>query len=176
MSATETTQDRLAGTWKFAAVHSTASFSVKYLVASFRGTFENFDATLVDGVLTGKVEVASVNVKDPNLIGHLQAPDFFDAERYPEITFRSTSIDISGDDAEIDGELTVKGVTKPVHASGAVNGPAEDFAGQTRLGFTLETTIDRSAFGVSWNAPLPKGGFALSNDVKLIIELEFIKA
>jgi polyisoprenoid-binding protein YceI len=173
---TETLQDRLAGTWNFAATHSTASFSVKYLVAAFRGTFETFDATLADGVITGKVDVASVNVKDPNLAGHLQAPDFFDAERFPEISFRSTTIDLTEDAAEIDGELTVKGVTKPVHASGTVNGPTEDFMGNTRLGFTLETTIDRSEFGVSWNAPLPKGGFALSNDVKLIIELEFIKA
>ncbi len=176
MSTTAIAQDRLAGTWKFVPVHSTASFSVKYLVASFRGTFEAFDATLSGGVLTGRVEVASVSVKDPNLAGHLQSPDFFDAERHPEITFRSTSIDLSGDTAAIDGELTVKGVTKPVHATGTVNGPTEDFAGNTRLGFTLETTIDRSAFGVSWNAPLPKGGFALSNDVDLVIELEFTRA
>lgn len=176
MSTTETAQDRLAGTWNFAATHSTAGFSVKYLVAAFRGTFEKFDGTLVDGVITGKVDVTSVNVKDPNLAGHLQAPDFFDAERFPEITFRSTTIDISGDAAEVEGELTVKGVTKPVHATGTVNGPTEDFMGNTRLGFTLETTIDRSGFGVSWNAPLPKGGLALANDVKLIIELEFSRA
>jgi polyisoprenoid-binding protein YceI len=176
MSTTDTAQERLAGTWSFAATHSTASFSVKYLVAAFRGTFETFDATLVDGVITGKVDVASVNVKDPNLAGHLQAPDFFDAERFPEITFRSTSIELTGDDAEVEGELTVKGVTKPVHATGAVNGPTEDFMGNTRLGFTLETTIDRTEFGVDWNADLPKGGKALSNNVTLAVELEFHKA
>lgn len=173
---TEIAQDRLAGTWNFAAVHSSASFSVKYLVAAFRGGFEQFDASFDGDVLTGTVKVASVTVKDPNLIGHLQAPDFFDAEQYPEITFRSTSIELDGDQAEIDGELTVKGISKPVHASGSVNGPTEDFLGNTRLGFTLETTIDRSAFGISWNAPLPKGGFALSNDVKLVVELEFHRA
>lgn len=173
---TEIAQDRLAGTWNFAAIHSTANFSVKYLVASFRGSFEQFDASLEGDVLTGTVKVDSVTVKDPNFIGHLQSPDFFDAEQFPEITFRSTSIELDGDLAEVDGELTVKGITKPVHASGSVSGPTEDFLGTTRLGFTLETTIDRSAFGVSWNAPLPKGGFALSNDVKLIVELEFNRA
>lgn len=171
----DTVQARLAGTWKFIPVHSSADFSVKYLVAKFRGRFEELDASLKDGVLTGAVKVASVSVKDANLIGHLQAPDFFDAERYPEITFTSTILDIDGDTLELEGELTLKGVTKPVHATGTVNGPTEDFAGNTRLGFTLETTIDRTQFGVDWNAELPKGGRALSDEVALVVELEFVK-
>lgn len=168
-------QDRLAGTWNFAAVHSSADFSVKYLVARFRGGFEELDASLEDGVLHGAVKVASVSAKDPNLAAHLQAPDFFDAEQYPEITFESRVLDIEGDELELDGELTLKGVTKPVHATGTVEGPVEDFMGNTRLGFTLETIIDRTDFGVSWNADLPKGGRALSDEVTLVVELEFNK-
>ena len=83
---------------------------------------------------------------------------------------------IDEDTLELDGVLTLKGVTKPVHATGTINGPTDDFAGNTRLGFTLETTIDRTEFGVDWNADLPKGGRALSNEVNLVVELEFIKA
>jgi polyisoprenoid-binding protein YceI len=173
--STSTIQDRLAGNWQFAAVHSSADFSVKYLVAKFRGSFEELDAKLQDGVLTGSAKVASINVKDPNLIGHLQAPDFFDAENHPEITFKSTILDIEDDTLKLDGELTIKGQTKPVHATGTVEGPTEDFMGNTRLGFTLETKINRADFGVSWNADLPKGGKALSDEVTLTVELEFHK-
>lgn len=173
---TQTAQDRLAGTWTFNPVHSSADFSVKYLVAKFRGGFSELDAGFADGVLTGAVKVASVTVKDPNLAGHLQGPDFFDAEQHPEISFRSQVLDLDGDTLALDGELTVKGVTKPVHATGTVNGPTEDFMGNTRIGFTLETTINRTEFGVSWNADLPKGGRALSDDVVLVVELEFNRA
>jgi polyisoprenoid-binding protein YceI len=174
MSAT-TEQDRLAGSWQFNPIHSSADFSVKYLVAKFRGTFEELDASLVDGVLSGSAKVASINVKQENLIGHLLAPDFFDAEQYPEISFKSTSIAADGDAVTLDGELTLRGVTKPLRATGTLEGPTEDFMGNTRLGFTLETTINRTEFGVSWNADLPKGGKALADEVTLTVELEFAK-
>lgn len=170
-----TVDERLAGQWQFNAVHSSADFSIKYLVAKFRGRFEELEASLNDSVLTGSVKVGSVNVKDPNLIGHLQSPDFFDAEQHPEITFASKILEIDGDNLTLDGELTLKGITKPVQATGTVNGPTEDFMGNTRLGFTLQTTINRTDFGVTWNAELPKGGKALSEEVTLIIELEFNK-
>lgn len=175
MSLAPAAQERLAGTWNFARVHSSADFAVKYLVAKFRGSFEELDATLQDGVLRGTAQVASIKVKDPNLAGHLMAPDFFDAEQFPTITFESRVLDISGDTLELDGELTLKGVTKPVHATGTVNGPTDDFMDKTRLGFTLETVINRTDFGVDWNADLPKGGRALSDDVTLSVELEFIQ-
>ena len=173
--ATDVTQERLAGTWNFVPVHSAATFSVKYLVAKFRGSFGELDASLEDGVLTGSVKVSSISVKDPNLVGHLQAPDFFDAEQYPELTFRSSDIEIDGDRVELDGELTIKGNTRPVKATGTIEGPTEDFMGNTRLGFTLQTTIDRTEFGLNWNADLPKGGKALADDVTLTVELEFHK-
>lgn len=170
-----TAQDRVAGDWQFAAVHSSADFSVKYLVAAFRGRFEELTATLKDGVLTGTAKVASIAIKDENLVGHLMAPDFFDAEQFPEITFTSTILDIQGDELTLDGELTMKGVTRPVHATGTIEGPTEDFMGNTRLGFAVQTTIDRTDFGVNWNADLPKGGKALSDEVTLTVELEFHK-
>lgn len=174
--ATDVSQDRLSGSWTFARTHSSASFAVKYLVAGFRGEFGELEAQLVDGQLSGSVKVDTINVKDENLAAHLQAPDFFDAEQHPTISFRSKALTIDGDRVDLDGELTLKGITKPIHATGTVNGPTEDFMGHTRLGFTLETTVDRTDFGVSWNAELPKGGKALSDDVTLIVELEFFKA
>lgn len=176
MSTTTTVQDRLAGAWNFAAVHSSADFAVRYVVSTFRGSIEDLNATLEDGVLTGSAKVASIKVKDDNLTGHLMTPDFFDAEQYPEISFRSTSIDGDGDEITLEGELTLKGVTKPITATGTLEGPAQDFMGNTRLGFTLETTIDRTDYGVNWNAELPSGGKALQDDVTLHIELEFHQA
>ena len=174
MSVT-TTQDRLAGSWQFAPVHSSVEFSVKYLVAKFRGSFAEVQASLADGTLTGSAKVASVSVKDPKLAGHLSTPDFFDAEQYPEVSFTAQTLEIDGDSVSLDGELTLKGVTKPIHATGTIEGPTDDFMGNTRLGLTLATTIDRTEFGVSWNADLPKGGKALSDEVALTVELEFHK-
>jgi len=171
--STQTIDERLAGTWAFTPVHSSAGFSVKYLVATFSGRFEELDAELTDGRLQGAVDVASVKVKDENLAAHLQSPDFFDAADHPRIEFASDELSIDGEDVVLDGELTIKGTTKPVRATGSVNGPTEDFAGNTRLGFVLETTVDRTEFGVDWNADLPKGGRALSSEVKLTVELEF---
>jgi polyisoprenoid-binding protein YceI len=176
MSATSTTQDRLAGSWNFAAAHSSADFAVKYVVSTFRGSVEDLSASLENGVLSGSAKVSSVKVKDDNLTGHLMAPDFFDAEQFSEITFRSTSIEGEGDQVTVNGELTLKGVTKPITATGTLEGPAQDFMGNTRLGFTLETTIDRTDYGVSWNAELPSGGKALSDEVTLHVELEFHQA
>jgi polyisoprenoid-binding protein YceI len=175
--ATDIAQDRFAGTWNFNPVHSSADFSVKYLVATFRGRFEDVQATFTDGQLTGAVKTTSIVVKDENLAAHLQTPDFFDAENHPDLTFASKELRIDGEELTLVGDLTIKGITKPVTATGTVVGPAQHPAGHEALGFTLETTIDRTAYGVSWNAPLPKGGgLALSNDVKLVVELEFIKA
>lgn len=167
--------DRLAGSWNLNPVHSTASFSLRYMVATFRGSFSEIDADLDGDVLSGSVNVASVKVKDANLTAHLQSPDFLDAEQFPTIMFRSDPLRIDGDEVNIDGELTLKGITKRLHATGTVVGPAVDPQGRTRLGFSVETTINRSDYGVSFNLPLPSGGMALADDVTLTIELEFSK-
>jgi polyisoprenoid-binding protein YceI len=147
------------------------------VVANFRGSFDTFAVTLDEAGLRGTVDVASVSVSEPNLNGHLLAPDFFDAERNPQLSFRSTAIDVSDGELDIDGELTIKGVTNAVKIKGTVNGPVtHPFDGSSRLGIELETVIDRTVFGLDWNAPLPTGGFAVGNDVKLLAELELVQS
>lgn len=164
---------QLQGTYVLDPIHSSASFAVKHMIVStFRGRFETFDATLVDGRLTGTVDVGSIVVKDENLAAHLQSPEFFDAERHPELRFVSSEIRPDGDEVVVDGELTIKGITKAVEARGTIEGPAVTFGDVNKIGLSLEAIIDRTEFGLDWNAPLPKGGFALANDVKLIVELE----
>ncbi len=177
MSVAEKTEQLIpAGTWQSDPIHSSVGFAVKHhVVATFRGKFTGFEATLVGGEepqLTGVVQASSIVVEDENLYGHLQSPDFFDVERFPELRFESSAIRRAGDTFVADAELTVKGVTRPVTVTGTIAGPITDPYGGERLGLTLETTIDRSAFGIEWNAPLPGGGLAVSNDVALLAELE----
>jgi polyisoprenoid-binding protein YceI len=183
MSApTAVTETQLpVGTWQLDPVHSSASFAVKHMVvATFRGHFDRFDVTLnVDddghARLDGTVDVSSIVVKDENLQAHLGSPDFFDVERHPELTFSSKQIRRSGDELIVDGELTIKGQTHPVEARGTITDPHETLGGAVKLGVTLETVIDRTRFGLEWNAPLPKGGFALADEVKLSVELELVR-
>ncbi len=165
------------GTWQVDPVHSTVGFSVKHMVvANFRGGFDTFSVTLDETGLRGTVDVASIGVSEPNLNGHLLSPDFFDAERNPQLSFNSTAIRVEGDKLDIDGELTIKGTTRPVKITGTVTGPVtHPFDGSSRLGLELETVVDRTAFGLDWNAPLPTGGFAVGNDVKLVAELELVE-
>jgi len=165
------------GTWQVDPVHSTVGFSVKHMVvANFRGGFDTFSVTLDEQGLLGTVDVASVGVSEPNLNGHLLSPDFFDAERNPQLSFASKAIRVEGEKVDIDGELTIKGTTRPVKITGTVSGPVtHPFDGSSRLGLELETIIDRTAFGLDWNAPLPTGGFAVGNDVKLVAELELVE-
>jgi polyisoprenoid-binding protein YceI len=168
-----------AGTWTLDATHSSVGFEVGYLAGAFRGRFHDVDGTLAvgdDGAkLTGSARVASVDVHEENLAAHLQSPDFFDAERYPELTFSADAIDLDGDAVEARGEVTIKGVTRPVEVRGSVAAPLTDPHGNERVGLTLSTTVDRTEFGVSWNANLPTGGAALSNDVRIVAELYFVK-
>jgi polyisoprenoid-binding protein YceI len=151
------------------------------VVATFRGHFEDLAATLTvneDGTaeLSGTVGAASIVVKDENLQAHLGAPDFFDSERYPELRFVSKSIRRDGEQLVLDGDLTIKGQTHPVEARGTITDPVETLGGAVKIGLTLETVIDRAKYGMNWNAPLPKGGVALADDVKLTVELELAQA
>jgi len=174
-----TTQLRTAvptGTWKLDPVHSGIGFAVKHnTVMTFKGEFGDYDASLVDGRLEGTARVASVKVDDPNLIGHLQTPDFFDAERHPELRFASDSIELDGDRFTAAGELTIKGTTRPVELLGTFAGPITDGYGNQRLGLDLETTINRHDYGVSWNADLPGGGAMLDDDVLVTANLALIQ-
>ena len=180
MSTTESTTT-LAPTgtsWSADPVHSNVSFEVEYAgVSTFRGSFRDFDATLEGSTLTGSARVASVDVKDEQLGGHLRSPEFFDAERNPEITFHADELAL-GEDGAVrgGGELTVKGVTRPVELEGRLAAaPSVDPFGRERLGLALETTIDRHDFGVSWNAPNQSGGNYLGDEVVLRADLSFVR-
>jgi len=182
MSVIESTkQFAPAGSWSADPVHSNVSFEIVYAgVNDFRGSFTDFSASLQGGeqpTLEGKAKVASVDIKDEQLNGHLQTPDFFDSERYPEIAFKATELRRLEDNrVEGKGELTLKGATLPVELEGVISAPATDPFGRERLGLKLATSIDRTQYGISWNAPNQSGGDYLANDVKLIAELAFVKA
>ena len=167
-------------TWGLDPTHSDVGFAITYSGAgTVRGGFKEFDAKLVDGKLEGSAKVASVTFDEPQLVGHLQSPDFFDAEQFPELRFVSKTIERRGDEVTIDGEITLRGVTKPVTISGTVVGPATDVGLNgpiQRLAFDLETTVDRRDFGIDWNRELPTGELALGNDVKITANLALVQA
>jgi polyisoprenoid-binding protein YceI len=168
MSTIITTQSAPAGSWSADPVHSNVSFEVAYAgTNTFRGGFREYTATLKDGVLEGSAEVASVDVKDEQLNVHRQTPDFFDAERFPEISFRTSDLER--------GELTIKGVTRPVAISATVSEPNVDPFGRERVGIALEASVDRNAFGVSWNAPNQGGGNYLGDDVTIKADLALVR-
>lgn len=180
MSTTEPATAAPTGTWTSDPVHSSFGFSVKHMVvATFRGSLADFDATLTgaeDG--TSRLEaigrVGSVVTPDENLTGHIQSPDFFDAERYPEVRYVSNDISREGESLVVQGELTLKGVTKPLALRGTLVGPIA-VGDDEKIGVELEGVIDRTAYGLNWNAPLPTGGFAVGNDVRLTAHLELGK-
>jgi polyisoprenoid-binding protein YceI len=180
-TATVTTPTVPTGTWQIDNTHSSAGFEVEHGGLSvFRGGFEPIDATLVstdDGlVLEGRATVESISVDDENIRPHLLSPDFFDVSRNPEITYRSTEISGSADDLTVAGELSMAGVTLPVEAKARVRGPVSFGEGMDKLSLSLETTIDRTAFGMVWQMELPGGEQALGNDVRLAVELELLRS
>ena len=178
-TTTDTRQALPVGPWSLDPIHSTIGFEVDYLAGSFRGQFREvagkFDSKGDTAVLTGSARVASVDVKDENLAAHLQSPDFFDAERYPELSFESSEIERAGDRVTVRGGITIRGVEKPVELTGTIAGPITDYTGNEKLSVKLDTTIDRIDFGVNWNVPLPDGKPALADEVKLEAELYFVK-
>jgi len=163
------------GTWILDPVHSTIGFELPYLAGTFRGSFTDVDAKLTADSLSGSARVASVDVKDENLAAHLQSPEFFDVERHPELTFASDSIERSADELKVHGEITIRGITKPVELAGTIAGPITDAFGNERVNVKLETTVDRTEFGLNWNMPLPNGQPALQDAVKLGAELYFVQ-
>ena len=169
----------LTGTWQLDPVHSSVGFEVPYLAGTFRGEFRDVTAQLtVEGErasLEGSASVSSVDVKDENLSAHLQTPDFFDAERYPELRFAADGIDLGGRELSARGEITIR-VTQSVDVTGAVSSPMVDPYGNDRIGLQLTATVDRTAFGVSWNNPLPSGEPALLNEVRIVTDLQFVRS
>ncbi|MEN3312835.1 MAG: hypothetical protein V7645_2164 [Actinomycetota bacterium] len=178
-TTTDTRQALPVGSWQLDPIHSTIGFEVDYLAGSFRGQFREvagkLDAAGDRPVLRGSAKVASVDVKDENLAAHLQSPDFFDAERYPELSFESSEIERAGDRVTVRGGITIKGVERPVVLTGTIAEPLTDYTGNEKLSVKLDTTVDRTEFGVNWNVPLPDGKPALADEVKLAAELFFVK-
>jgi polyisoprenoid-binding protein YceI len=171
-----TIQQVPTGTYALDPVHSTIGFGVKYnKLATFRSTFEKVDAQLADGALTGTADASSVVIDEPNFKGHLLTGDFFDVERTPTITFRSTDIRPAEDGSvEVDGELTIRGITKPVTATGNYASGGDAF-GNERVAFELQTTVDRREFGIVWQNQLPDGSDALAYDVTISADLQLVK-
>jgi polyisoprenoid-binding protein YceI len=176
VSAIEITQAVPTGTWSVDPIHSSIGFAVRHMgVIPFRGGFAAFEAELANGKLSGSARAETIQTDDENLTGHLLSPEFFDAERHPVLRFESNEIRRDGDDVTIDGVLTLKGISRPVELRGTITGPVVDPYGGTRLGFELETTIDRTEFGIDWNAELPSGGQVLADDVELTAQLELVQ-
>jgi polyisoprenoid-binding protein YceI len=176
MSATDTTTEIPTGTWNADTVHSSVGFEVPYAVATFSGELTDFEAHLADGTIAGTAKIASLQTKDENLQGHLLSPEFFDAERHPEVSFSGSEIKRDGDNVEIPGEITIKGISQPATLKGTITGPAVDHFGKTRVGFKLETTIDRTKHDILWSMPLPNGEPALANEVTLKADLTLVSA
>jgi polyisoprenoid-binding protein YceI len=176
MTTTLTEQTIPAGTWTLDKTHSTVSYSVRHSgVSLFKGGLTDFEAVLDAGGLRGSAAVASITVQDENLEGHLLSPDFFDAERFPRVSFASSDVRRDGDQIVVEGELEIRGRKQPVTLTGSIAGPVSGPAGE-KLGLHLETAIDRTSFGMNWNMELPGGGPILDNEVTLSADLELAKA
>src|SRR3954469_8907716 len=183
MTAIASTASVLAGsTWTVDTLHSTVGFAVKHMVVStFRSQFEDFEANLTadeDGTLrlSGRVKADSIAIKDPQLRGHVMAEDFFAADEHAYITFDSTLVRGADGSLAVEGSLTIKGTTLPIVARGSITEPHVTFGDVEKVGVELEAVVDRTRYGLTWNAPLPKGGFALGNDVTLSANLELARA
>ncbi|HKP19303.1 MAG TPA: YceI family protein [Gaiellaceae bacterium] len=164
------------GTWTLDKVHSSVGYAVRHSgVSLFKGDVTDVDAELVDGTLRGSADVSSITVNDENLQAHLLSPEFFDVERTPRVSFESTSIRRDGDELAVEGELEIRGVARPVTLKGTIAGPVAGPAGE-KLGVALETVVDRTSFGITWNMELPGGGSILDNEVTLTANLELAKA
>jgi len=170
-----------SGTYNLDPSHASVGFAVRHMgIATVRGSFERFqgalDATGDAPVLQGVVEVASITTGDEQRDTHLTAPDFFDVERHPEISFHSTAVEVAEDGtAKLAGEITIKGITKPIELTGTVGGGSDPW-GNDRIGIDVEGVIDRRDFDLSWNQPLPSGGVLVANEVKLLVSAETVKA
>jgi polyisoprenoid-binding protein YceI len=177
--ATATTP--FAGTFDADPVHSSFGFAVRYQgVSLFRGTLDQVSATLTAGDagsrLEGAGKVESISIRTPEQFrAHVLSEEFFDAANHPEVSFTSSDVQLDDDGtAKIHGELTIKGITQPVVAAGTWTAPEGDAFGGTRGHLNLEAIVDRTAYDMKWNMPLPSGGNALANDVTLTVDVSLV--
>jgi polyisoprenoid-binding protein YceI len=177
----ETVPGYLAGTWAIDPVHSDVGFVVRHMVvAKVRGRFTKFDGQIVtgenaaDSAVTATIELNSIDTGNTQRDDHIRSADFFEVETYPTMTYRSTGVRQDGDDLVLDGQLTLKGVTKDVPLRLELNGFGPDAYGGTRAGFTATTEINRRDFGVNFNAALETGGAVVADKIAIHLEIEAV--
>jgi polyisoprenoid-binding protein YceI len=173
-------QEIPAGTYVADPIHSSVTFAVTHNgVSTFRSGFAAYEARLVGGDaprLEGSVDVASIEISEEQLKGHLLSPEFFDAERHPQLRFSSSELGVGEDgSATLRGELEIKGHKHEVEVSGRFAQLGGDLGGKARVGLSLEATVDRRDFGLDWNAELPSGGRVLEFEVTIAVELELVE-
>jgi polyisoprenoid-binding protein YceI len=183
--ATAEQQAIAQGTWNVDPTHSSVEFQVKHMgIATVKGFFQEFSGSLVvgeslgDSVASGTVTVGSVDTREAARDEHLKGADFFDAETHPDISFQSTSI-VGGPDADevtIDGDLTIRGVTKPISLAAKIDGPDTDPWGNERVGIEAVTTILRSDYDMKFNPLLGSGNMLVSDKVNIVLQLSAVKA
>lgn len=170
------------GVWNLDLTHSEIGFTVRHAgISKVRGRFTDATAearvgeSLAESTLHATVNTASFESGDANRDAHVKGPDFFDVEQYPEMTFVATGVEGDGEDYTVTGDLTIRGVTKPVEVEVEFTGVAVDPFGATRAGFTGETEISRKEFGLTWNAALEAGGVLVSDKVKINLDAALVK-
>lgn len=169
-------------TYKIDPAHSEASFQIRHLFTQVRGRFNTFSGTIEmdpDNLADSKVELtidaASINTENDQRDGHLKSEDFFSVKKYPEITFVSDSIEKTGESTyAVKGTFTMRGVSKEITLPVKLLGVGTDPWGNTRAGFSTETTLDRQEYGVNWNKALDQGGYLLGDDVDVQVNIEAI--
>jgi polyisoprenoid-binding protein YceI len=171
----------VAGTWAIDVLHSEVGFSVRHMMVSkVRGKFSKFAGELVTGddllgsSVTAEIDLSSIDTGSEQRDGHLRSPDFFDTENHPQMTYRSTGVRADGNDYVLEGELTLKNVTRAVPLKLEVNGFGPDAYGGTRAGFTATGHINRSDFGITYNAAIEGGGVVVADRVDIHLEIEAI--
>ncbi len=171
-------------TWNLDATHSSVEFVVKHMmIASTKGRFAEFtvdaeidEANLANSKATVTINAQSVDTHDEKRDAHLRSGDFFDAENAKNLVFETTKIEPKGSDYKIYGNLTVRGVTKPIVLDAEASGPIKDPWGNTRVGVSATGKVNRKEFGLNWNTVLEAGGFLVGDDVKMNVDIELVKA
>jgi polyisoprenoid-binding protein YceI len=172
-------QEIPAGAWAVDPVHSSVTFAVTHNgVTTFRSGFGAYEARLTGGEqprLEGTVDVASIEIDDEMLKGHLLSPEFFDVQRFPQLRFSSTGLSVGEDGSlRVAGDLEIHGETRKIEAGGRFAQLGEDAYGKARLGLSIESTVDRRDFGLDWQAELPSGGEVLDYAVTISVDLELV--
>ena len=166
-----------SGTWTFDSTHSSVGFTVVYMgVAPFSGAFRSFEASLDETGLRGTAQVSSIDVDNDQLAEHLASPDFFEAATYPELSFDAGTITRDDNGVTVEGTLEIKGNSAPITLTGTITDPVADPWGNSKLGLSLEGSVDKNAVGLTWNAPLPEGGSMLADEVELTATLVLVPA